>query len=530
MDDQDKAERDKFIGLQSESRPNKKDQDWKPFWVRLKSEPYYRQQFLDTACIWAGFFVFGFVYGQPGPTLPDIRIITGVALGPASWFFTSFSFGYLFGCLITGFIETKINLRLFLFVCLFGTAVFTTVTPWCKYFELVLAARVCMGLFVGGIDTGGHTFIFSIWRTDVHTYVQIMYFLFASGGLLVPLATTPFLWHPPSNTDNPLYNGNNYINYTDCTNCTVPEFTLDGSNGTKLLNDSACKNCTQPLSIAVTTRVHYSFLISGVICFAASIPFLIMYTRKRNHRYEIDENTDTVGDVNQKESKIKYVIAVILLTLLFGIITGWIDSFAGFLMSFSIRHLKWSKPQGSLVTTIFWVTYAIGNLMCVFLVQCFRTGTLLFSYFMISIAGLAGLIAASIYVAPAPVWVSVSLTGFSMSIMWPGVFTWTEETVTPVTGKIASLFLVAGAVGFMVNPLLTGYTMDNFTNLSYCYVHFGEALLLTSIFVTVSIMYWNSTKTEEKEKETDKADVEMDLIKRSEVRQSDEMTDGYTRD
>ena len=96
----------------------------------------------------------GFVYGQPGPTLPDIRIITGVALGPASWFFTSFSFGYLFGCLITGFIEKKINLRLFLFICLFGTAVFTTVTPWCKYFELVLAARVCMGLFVGGIDTG----------------------------------------------------------------------------------------------------------------------------------------------------------------------------------------------------------------------------------------------------------------------------------------------------------------------------------------------------------------------------------------
>ena len=94
------------------------------------------------------------MYGQPGPTLPDIRIITGVNLGTASWFFTAFSVGYLVGCLVTGFVEQKINPRLFLFVALFGTAIFTTVTPWCKWFELMLAARACMGLFVGGIDTG----------------------------------------------------------------------------------------------------------------------------------------------------------------------------------------------------------------------------------------------------------------------------------------------------------------------------------------------------------------------------------------
>ena len=46
---------------------------------------------------------------------------------------------------------------------------FTTVTPWCKYFELVLAARVCMGLFVGGIDTGTE-------MTDYNVNLDIMLF------------------------------------------------------------------------------------------------------------------------------------------------------------------------------------------------------------------------------------------------------------------------------------------------------------------------------------------------------------------
>ena len=365
---------------------------------------------------------------------------------------------------------------------------------------------LCCGSFYKTLFSGGHTFLFSIWKTEVHTYVQVMYFLFASGGLLVPLLTTPFLWQPPANTDPPWspvdYNGTDMGNYSSY-------------NLTESANHTSCMNCTvEPLSIVPTTNVHYSFLISGIICTLASIPFLIMFIRMGNHRYP-EETRDTGEEKGHSKYKFKFVIAVILLTLLFGVITGWIDSFAGFMMSFSIRHLKWAKSAGSLATTMFWVAYAIGNFLCIFLVQCFRTGTLLFSYFIISIVGTSALIASGIYMAFAPVWISVLLTGFSMSIMWPGVFTWTEETVTPVNGKIASLFLVAGAVGFMVNPLAVGYTMDNLHNLWYTYCHFGEAIFLTVIFVIVSIMYWNKDVYKP---DVNTRDVELDLIKNSETK------------
>ena len=349
------------------------------------------------------------------------------------------------------------------------------------------------------IFAGGHTFLFSIWKTEVHTYVQIMYFLFASGGLLVPLLTTPFLWQPPRGM------GLLMENMTDIWNSSNYNLTS--------VNNSDCVNCTATQVILPTTNVHYSFLISGIICTLASIPFLIRFILKGNHRYPEENREPEEGKVQTKH-KIKFIVAVVLLTLLFGIITGWIDSFAGFLMSFSTRHLSWTKPEGSLATTMFWVAYAIGNFMCIFLVQCFRTGTLLFCYFILSIVGTAVLIAASIHIASAPVWVAIIITGFSMSIMWPGVFTWTEETVTPVNGKIASLFLVAGAVGFMVNPPAVGYTMDNITDIGYGYWHFGEAVFLLGIFVTVAIMYWNegvNRNNTEKPK-----DVELKLMRNSE--------------
>ena len=350
-----------------------------------------------------------------------------------------------------------------------------------------------------------------------------MYFMFASGGLLVPLLTNPFLWKETDLTDPSLCsNGTDQFVNASCTNCTILPQNLNGyiHNGSTELNQTTYLNCT---SLPVpgryrTTRVHYSFLISGIICFCASMFFLIMYIRKGSHRYPAPKPTEDESE-NKTKMKIKFIIAVILLTLLFGMITGWIDSFAGFLMSFAIRQLSWTKDDGSYATTMFWVAYAIGNFMCIFLVQCFRTGTLLFIYFTISILGLSGLIASSIHQASASVWICVLLTGFSMSIMWPGVFTWTEETVTPVTGKIASLFLVAGAVGFMVNPLATGYTMDNLTNLAYCYFHFGEAVFLTLIFVTVSLMYWKVVRKEEAN--GNMTDVEMDLINNTEKRHLD---------
>ena len=103
------------------------------------------------ACI---HFLQGFAYSQAGPTLPDLQQITGVHLNTASWLFTAVAFGFITGCFLSGVLVEKVNQRLILFMFLFAMAVFTIVTPWCELFGLMLAARLCVGVCTGGIDTG----------------------------------------------------------------------------------------------------------------------------------------------------------------------------------------------------------------------------------------------------------------------------------------------------------------------------------------------------------------------------------------
>ena len=49
------------------------------------------------------FVLQGWVFGQAGPTLPDLRLITGATLQEASWLFTTFNIGYLLVCAFAGF-------------------------------------------------------------------------------------------------------------------------------------------------------------------------------------------------------------------------------------------------------------------------------------------------------------------------------------------------------------------------------------------------------------------------------------------
>ena len=381
----------------------------------------------------------------------------------------------------------------------------------------------------------GHAFLFSIWKSDGKTHIQIMYFLFATGGLTAPLVTAPFL---STRADFPnstafLSTGADYSNntaflsskavfsnstaflstradysssrtflstradYSNSSTASLPTYLTSGVNGTHP-NDTF--NST---SVVGDTKVHYSFLISGILSFCAAVPFLLTSLKVRSKPSAKRNDNNEGSKINRPKQPPKLIryTAILMITFMFLIITGWIYSFSGFLMSFVLNQLNWSKSDGSLTTTLFWTAFAVGNITCAFLVQCFRTQTLLFCYCLISIISLSGLAAASFYVAHTPVLVCILLTGFSMSIMWPGVFMWTEEKVTSVTGRVASLFLAAGSLGAMLNPLAIGYTMDNITSLSFIYWTLGEAVALMILFVTVSALYWNvrSNKTITKE-------------------------------
>ncbi|XP_060594660.1 uncharacterized protein LOC132749010 [Ruditapes philippinarum] len=135
----------------------------------------------------------GWDYGQIGPIFPDLQDIAGVSLSQGSWFFTSFAVGYCFGCLISGFIQSKVNSHIMLFLYTMLSAGSMTLLPWIPTFEVMTLLRALHGFGIGGQDTCVHSMLFGLWGHKVGPYFQMLHVLYAVGGVVSPLITKPFL-------------------------------------------------------------------------------------------------------------------------------------------------------------------------------------------------------------------------------------------------------------------------------------------------------------------------------------------------
>ena len=236
------------------------------------------------------------------------------------------------------------------------------------------------------------------------------------------------------------------------------------------------------------THIQWAFLISGVLAMTASAGYLATYFKAKHH-VEKEAIASAEAELRKRPSRQVFIIVMIVLTILLLLITGWIDSFAGYITTFCIRELEWSKESAVLAASVFWIAFCVANFFTIFLMQCFNTETLMFAYFILSMISFIGLLMSSIYKIVALVWVSVALVGVSMSIMWPAMFAWTEETVTEVTRRISSLYLIASGTGLMVNPILLGFLMDHVAEIWFVYLLMGEGFVIFVAFTFIAIIY-----------------------------------------
>ncbi|KAJ8313830.1 hypothetical protein KUTeg_008391 [Tegillarca granosa] len=87
------------------------------------------------------------------------------------------------------------------------------------------------------------------------------------------------------------------------------------------------------------------------------------------------------------------------------------SSLTNFLPMFCVQQLKWTKTSASYVASVFWGTFACGQLLCICFSSCLKPSLLL------------GL------------WISVGVSGLSISSMFPTLLTWTNSELLPVFGN-----------------------------------------------------------------------------------------------
>ena len=256
-----------------------------------------------------------------------------------------------------------------------------------------------------------------------------------------------------------------YVNYL--TNVTYPANT---------------SNCTV---VYGETHIQYSFLISAVIVITAAVPFLVMYINTQCHKKPHVVKADKSGF--ERPDKLPIKLKLILLVLLSSLMLTYCaieDTYAGFLMTYLIKQLQWEKSEGSVATSLYWAAFSFGRFVGIFLIHKFKPIQLLFTYFIMLICSFIAFYITSILNTPV-IWAFIPIAGFSMSIVFPCIFTWTEESILNVTGKISSMFLISASSGLMINPLILGYLIDNFSPLCFVYLLFSESVLCLLLFLTI---------------------------------------------
>ncbi|KAK3596319.1 hypothetical protein CHS0354_031651 [Potamilus streckersoni] len=447
----------------------------------VKADPVYRFKFFVSVCLCIAYIGMGLCAGHTGPAFPDFLLIVNKDLATSSWLLTVGAFGYLTGTLIFGVLYDRFNRLLLLFLSILGASIGSGTTPWCSNFPLMIAVRIISGVFFGGIDTGGNTEVISIWGAEGRPYIQMMHFSFAIGAIISPLFTEPFLAPKITvfDTINSSFNGTCNISHTSALDISVLSSNSDFTNNSIQFTQRQYWG---------ETNVQYAYLITMIIGILSAIPFLVLYLRIRAELCTDEEHkAKTSPRISVQLTICRKIVILMLLMSVFHLYSAIEDTFSSYLMTFTLLHLNWTKLNGSLVTSMFWASFGFGRFLGIFIVRVVSPTKVLLIYCSLLFISLAGFLVGSLLLFDPMVWMFASTTGLSMSVIFPAIFTWTEENVMPVSGKIASLLLVAASSGSMLNPLYLGYLMENKSPLWFTYLLLGQSLSCLLLYVIVVI-------------------------------------------
>ncbi|XP_060062915.1 sodium-dependent glucose transporter 1-like [Ylistrum balloti] len=502
----------------------------KQFRTKFKVDKNFRHKFSYSFFLVWSFFILGWMLGQVGPSLLDLQLITNVTLETAAFYVTSLCAGYMAGSFLGGILYDRFNKFLQAWLFLIGLAGTVSLVPWCTHYVVMFAVQFLVGIFQGCIDTVSCAEMVSIWNKKTsQSFMQALHFGFASGGIISPLITAPFLAHRNTLVTPAFENLNSSVvlltssvkhqeiysapfTYSSVSNISYNDSRLElVSNVSSLETPSSIEHSSE----YETSRVHIAYAISGVVAFLVSLPFLIIYLRIRSdfnrHGCEDRKRSNTPLPLSVK------IVVLINMSALSMLYTGLEETFVEFLSAFCVEQVNWTKTHGSLATSLYFGSIGLGHFINMFTVRMVDHVKLMgMNCFMLILAMIVLTLSAD-NIFHAGVWVAPPLAGLSLSIIYPIIFTWTEDVFIPVTGRISSLFILTGAMGSMINPLILGILMDEQSPMWYCYLLLIESILQFVFYLSgLALQRFVKTRYRDADRKTNEMHTHCEITKASE--------------
>ncbi|XP_069110570.1 sodium-dependent glucose transporter 1A-like [Argopecten irradians] len=450
-----------------------------------------RRKIIHSICIYMMFLMLGWTSGLFGPSFVDLLLIADVSLKLGSWISALYFVGYAVGCVTGGVLYDRIDRNCLYAAGIFLVGILIAVIPWCFIFALMVFAHFLEGFSSGVIDTVGNAELINIWREN-----SMMFFMselcYTVGLFLAPMVVAPFVSHDAIHQQ--LRNGtelNNDTLHPILSNITVPSNMALYGNLTR-----------QNESHAFVSRLFIPFFISAALAILISIPFVIKFLLRnvemQQRRGESNvtskdskEEDDTKG--RQLPTKLKLISLVLFNTMIFvGLLLC--ESSTSFIAVYTIEQMGFSPAKGALVNAVSNVCGIVAILVAMF-ASSLNILVFLGIHTVGLLAGLLGLLLSSLAKTNnIGIWFSSAVVGYFRSMIFSFIFTWTNNYITPTTGKVSSLFMMSSCAGAAVGPILLGWLMEEYTYLWFCYLLtiFGVVQLLLYIIGIVLTKYVTS--------------------------------------
>ncbi|KAK7508749.1 hypothetical protein BaRGS_00000315, partial [Batillaria attramentaria] len=490
----------------------------------------------------------GWVSGQRGASFLDLLLVTHTDITLGSLLLTLAGLAALTGVLTGGFLlDCTGRPHLMMAGAMLLNAVFSGVIPKCTAFPLMAALYFLAFFAFANFEVVTVSHQAKIWSSGGGAYMQGLFFCYALGAILSPLATQPFLAadNNRSSKTQETSASNDYLSdhaeYLTLSADTESEAGNDdrlsfyeqnqaAHDLVRSFNDSAVGyQLTTTMEIASTpvvtddnveavivtgnddTRVFYAYLMTSVLCFSSGL-LLLMLLRFPVTGSQKPEKTHPgrEGKRTGRESLPLLVVCVTLACVYFSF-SGCI-SFPDFLMTFVVKELGWSKTSGAHVTSVFWVGLAVGRLSGVGLVRVMSPARIITCCLLALLTSLLAMLLAALFRAHWAVWVSAAAVGLSVAVLFPTGLSYTHQRVSRLTGRLTGVIIATPTLTSMLNPLLVAHLMTQYDGVCYVYVYLAETSLGAVAFVVLHAVSAKSAMTTQTDTNQPEAECETGFI------------------
>ncbi|XP_033726141.1 sodium-dependent glucose transporter 1A-like [Pecten maximus] len=453
---------------------------------RYHEEPMFRQHVIRTGCLYLALFTLGFAKGQIGPSFIDLQTVSGVGLEEGSALLTTIYVGYMGGACVGGFMYIKIKRVFTLTGANILLAVVTLVIPWCSLYWLMLAAFSLFGLSLGVTDSVASGDLQYTWGNNGRPYMQGMQLMYAIGIALAPLIAAPFLSYSARSDFKRNESDINICVYNS--NGTTSSTTLPCFNN-EMYNISTNFSISTEHQTAEKSQLYLSYMFTTVFSVLVCAAFIVFYFRfeRENRNVNHELSVSKKYDIRKLPKSLK-CLALGMLVSISGLICCIDDTFLGFLTTFCVKHLNWTKSQGAVLTSASSSMVVVGRMVAVFVIQFISPVTLVGIHSFVTLLSFVGFYFSAIHLSNIGVCFAALGFGFGKSAILPSVFSWIEEVVAPVTGKIAGVVFFVITALTSVNPVIMANMMENLTDIWFVLLLLGESTLLFLAYIATVVL------------------------------------------